>query len=122
MRATQPTPHGPITVSARRDNGRGLVVIDVEAGVPGLIGLRAHDEATGCALDLSTAYITHGSRNTSLPVPIVFLAADDVKIDLLHPVMQAAHTFVKIPAGHTSGARIRYVRKYQSCMIRGTYT
>ena len=107
VRATQPTPHGPITVSAQRDNGRGTVAVDVQSSVAGLVGLRLHDEATGCALDLSTVRASHGNADGSgnggaLSVPGAVAAASDAKIDLLHPTMQAAHAFVAVAAGRTS--------------------
>ena len=50
--ASTSTPRGPISIKAVRDNARGLVSVVVDAPVPGVVGLRLFDEASGCALDL----------------------------------------------------------------------
>ena len=74
--ATVATPHGPVSVAARRDNNAGSVAVTVEAAVAGVVGLRLADEATGCALDLATA--TLDGR------PVVPIAAAAVAVDRAH--------------------------------------
>jgi hypothetical protein len=86
--ATAPTPHGPITVTAHRDVTKEragvaqtqTVTISVTAAVSGIVGLRLHDEATGCERVTHTLFDTcAGCCGRSL-----WLAHPHVRTD--HPV------------------------------------
>lgn len=121
---TQPTHHGPITVTAERDNVRGAVKIEVNSPVAGFAGLRLVDEGTGCALDTASVFIQTGASNSSesyaetvgttsngIQKAAVLLDASGVptlELSRIHPRMQVAHAYVALPAGrHTIAAHFR---------------
>lgn len=97
--ATIPTAHGPIRVQAHRDNGHGTVTVTVHAQAPdgGVVGLRRHDEATGCALDFATATLNG--------VPATAALAEHVPgaSDTLHPTVAAQHAFIALPTSVGGG-------------------
>ena len=93
--ASAGTPHGPISVTATRDNTRGVVNITTDALVDGVIGLRMVDEDTGCELDLETIQL-NGVRVAPEP--------DTVQIDRVHPVLASQHAYVAVPPGQHSVA------------------
>lgn len=121
---TQPTPHGPISVTAERDNVRGTVEIEVNSPTAGFAGLRLVDEATGCELDTASVIIqtgagsssdgyseTVGTNATGTQKTAVLLDASGVprlELSRIHPSMQVAHVYVALPAGrHTIVASFR---------------
>jgi hypothetical protein len=121
VNGTQPTPHGPITVSARMNDAREAVVIEVNSPVAGFAGLRLLDEATGCTLDTASVVIqtavgsdsAHSDNVSTISKgkAAVLLDASNVprlKLSRIHPIMQAAHVYVAVPAGrHRIAATFR---------------
>jgi hypothetical protein len=91
--ATTDTPHGLVSVTAARDNKRGVVNISTDASVDGVIGLRIVDEDTDCELDLETI------RLNGRPVAA---ESDNVQIDRVHPVLASQHAYVAVPPGQHS--------------------
>ena len=95
--AERPTPHGPISVDAKRDNAQGTVTVKVTTPVEGVIGLRLADERTGCELDLTTVTLrTNGAAAAAVAVAPL----ESVTIDSLHPNVAKAHAFVSVGAGY----------------------
>lgn len=72
---------GPVSVEARRDNRAGMVTVSVSARVFGVVGLRLHDEATGCALDLTTVMLD------GVPAEAQMAAAVSDVVDAVNPTM-----------------------------------
>ena len=97
--ASTSTPRGPISIKAVRDNARGLVSVAVDAPVPGVVGLRLFDEASGCALDLATASLD--GRPAALQQSEGRGAAAGLP-GRLHLTMAEQHAYVAVAAGrHT---------------------
>jgi hypothetical protein len=92
-----PSPRGPVSVEARRDNQLGTVTVFVRAAVPGVVGLRLADEVTGCELDLSTATVDGAPAAAQTAAEAGVLHGGKVL-----PAVAARHAFVAVPAGgHT---------------------
>eukprot|EP01043_Picozoa_sp_COSAG02_P057425 COSAG02_NODE_6970_length_3258_cov_2.502691_3_plen_258_part_00 len=121
VNGTQPTPHGPITVSARRNDAHGSIVIEVNSPVAGFAGLRLLDEATDCILDTASVVIqaavgSDGAHSDTVNMiskgkAAVLLDASNVprlELSRIHPRMQAAHVYIALPAGrHKIAATFR---------------
>jgi hypothetical protein len=87
--ATHETPYGRIAVDAVRNTALGTVRVRVDAPVPGFVGLRSTDEATGCGLDEST-FSVNGEAVAASPQPT---------IDAVHPTLAAQHHYIAVPVG-----------------------
>jgi hypothetical protein len=99
VRATVATPHGAIAVDAACDTGAATVTVATRAPVAGVVGLRIRDEATGCALDLSSAMLD------GVAVATLTRASAGIAEGALHPIVAAEHAFVRVGQGvHTVAA------------------
>jgi hypothetical protein len=98
--ASVPTPHGPVMVDAQRKNHRGSVSVKVHGPVPGVVGLRLQDEATGCMLDLATVTLDGAAASTKTVAEI-----QDVADAAMHMTTPHQHVYVVVDAGaHTVAA------------------